>query len=371
MSWPRCSRRTPSAEAETPTPTSRSASTRSSPRSTSGAWPTPPTSSASAAPSTSIRRGATSRPPASTGSRCGCTATSSREIGAIDLAIELGARSLDHLEATGPEGVRQAGRLRRRRRRAADRRAHARPAAAARRARSSTPAACWRSRPTSTPARAPATRCPPSCTSPAPSASLARPRRSRPCTVNAAHVLGIGERAGRLRVGQRADIVAARRARLALPRLPPRQRGRQARDRRGRLGPGGLTECRPASTRSAAASCACTARAPTPSAPRRPAASRRARAATTTPRALAASRAPRPRLPSLKRSARKGAIMAIFLVAVVVVTTRSHGTGADLHRRSPRRRRSSPCSWPSTSGWRARSTSASRGGSAAARRAPQ
>jgi len=35
-----------------------------------------------------------------------------------------------------------------------------------------------------------------------------------------------------------------------------------------------------------------------------------------------------PAVPSLRRSARKGAFMAIFMVAIVVVTTRSHGTGA-------------------------------------------
>jgi hypothetical protein len=33
-----------------------------------------------------------------------------------------------------------------------------------------------------------------------------------------------------------------------------------------------------------------------------------------------------PALPSLRRSARKGAFMAIFMVAIVVVTTRGHGT---------------------------------------------
>jgi ABC-type xylose transport system permease subunit len=33
-------------------------------------------------------------------------------------------------------------------------------------------------------------------------------------------------------------------------------------------------------------------------------------------------------IPSLRRSARKGGFMAIFMVAIVVVTTRSHGTGA-------------------------------------------
>ena len=38
------------------------------------------------------------------GSRSGSTATSS-EIGAVPLAVELGARSVDHLEATGPAGI--------------------------------------------------------------------------------------------------------------------------------------------------------------------------------------------------------------------------------------------------------------------------
>ena len=35
-----------------------------------------------------------------------------------------------------------------------------------------------------------------------------------------------------------------------------------------------------------------------------------------------------PAVPSLRRSARKGAFMAIFMVAIVVVTTRGHGTTA-------------------------------------------
>ena len=37
--------------------------------------------------------------------RCGCTPTSSARRGGIELAIELGARSVDHLEATGPQGA--------------------------------------------------------------------------------------------------------------------------------------------------------------------------------------------------------------------------------------------------------------------------
>ena len=53
------------------------------------------------------------------------------EIGAIPLAVELGARSVDHLEATGADGVARARRERRRRRPAAGERALPRPADAA------------------------------------------------------------------------------------------------------------------------------------------------------------------------------------------------------------------------------------------------
>ena len=45
------------------------------------------------------------RPAVTPGLRCDCTATSSPRAGAIPLAIELGARSVDHLEATGAAGV--------------------------------------------------------------------------------------------------------------------------------------------------------------------------------------------------------------------------------------------------------------------------
>ncbi len=82
--------------------------------------------------STSSRRGAISRPARDHGLALRLHGDQFAEIGALDLAIELGARSIDHLEATGDEGHRQAGRLRRRRRRAADRRADARAPAAAR-----------------------------------------------------------------------------------------------------------------------------------------------------------------------------------------------------------------------------------------------
>ena len=35
-----------------------------------------------------------------------------------------------------------------------------------------------------------------------------------------------------------------------------------------------------------------------------------------------------PAVPSLRRSARKGALMGVFMIGIVVITTRSHGTTA-------------------------------------------
>ena len=49
------------------------------------------------------------------------------------------------------------------------------------------------------------------------------------------------------------------------------------------------------------------------------------------PTAAPSSRSRRdPAIPSLRRSAKKGIFMGIFMVGIVVVTTRSHGTGAVL-----------------------------------------
>ena len=89
------------------------------------------------------------------------------ESGAIGLAIELGARSVDHLEATGPDGVAQLA--------ASDVTGVLLPASAlflgaadaARRGRSSTRARSSRWRPTSTPAARSATACRSSSRSPA------------------------------------------------------------------------------------------------------------------------------------------------------------------------------------------------------------
>ncbi len=82
-------------------------STSSSPRCcpTPRGSPRPPTSSSSAARSTCTRPGATSKPAARAGLALRLHGDQFTESGAIPLAIELGARSVDHLEATGDDGV--------------------------------------------------------------------------------------------------------------------------------------------------------------------------------------------------------------------------------------------------------------------------
>ena len=127
------------------------------------------------------------------------------EIGAIDLAIELEARSIDHLEATGPEGIAKLA--------ASGVVGVSLPTAALTLNRPLAPARelidaggllalATDFNPGSSPCDSlPAVMhlaCTQSHLSPAEALSAV--------TVNAAHVLGIGERAGRLRVGQRADI---------------------------------------------------------------------------------------------------------------------------------------------------------------------
>ena len=88
----------------TATPTSISSSPRCCRRPLSS--PRRPTYSSSAgAFSADAGRSLPARRRRATAWRCGCTATSSARPGAIPLAVELGARSVDHLEATGPDGV--------------------------------------------------------------------------------------------------------------------------------------------------------------------------------------------------------------------------------------------------------------------------
>ncbi len=127
------------------------------------------------------------------------------EIGAIDLAIELAARSVDHLEATGPEGVAKLA--------ASDVVGVALPTAALTLGRPMPPARALIDaggllalatdfNPGSSPCDSLPTVMHLACTQ----AHLSPAEALSAVTVNAAHVLGIGERVGRLRVGQRADI---------------------------------------------------------------------------------------------------------------------------------------------------------------------
>ena len=250
------SARTPSRPSSTtPTRTSTSRSRRCSRRRRSS--PRRPTSSSSAARSTPRRRAATSRRAATQGLALRLHGDQFTEAGAIPLAIELGARSVDHLEATG------AGRRRARSPRATSSACccpRARSSSAGRcrrRARSSTRARPSRSRPTSTPAARSARACRSSARSPRRSCSLSPAEALAACTVNAAHVLGRADRLGPDRARLRRRPRPARRARLALPRLPPRRRPRRGRrqGRRRRLVARGiLSACRRRSSAAASRS---------------------------------------------------------------------------------------------------------------------
>jgi imidazolonepropionase len=128
------------------------------------------------------------------------------EIGALDLAIELGARSIDHLEATGPEGVAKLA--------ASDVVGVALPTAAMTLGRPLPPARglvdaggllalATDFNPGSSPCDSLPAVMHLACTQ----LHLSPAEAFSAVTANAAHVLGIGERTGRLRVGHRADIV--------------------------------------------------------------------------------------------------------------------------------------------------------------------
>ena len=127
------------------------------------------------------------------------------ESGAIPLAIELGARSVDHLEATGDRRDQGPRRERRHRRPAPGERALPRPAdaagASARRRRRGDRARD-RLQPGQRVHREPAARLLARCTQ----LHLSPAEALAACTVNAAHVLGRADRIGRLAPGYRADI---------------------------------------------------------------------------------------------------------------------------------------------------------------------
>ena len=341
-----------------------SASTRSCPRSRSGASPTRPTCSASAARSTSTQARRYLEAAREHGLALRLHGDQFAEIGALELAIELGARSIDHLEATGAEGIAKLA--------ASDVVGVALPTAALTLGRPLPPARALVDaggllalatdfNPGSSPCDSLPAVMHLACTQ----CHLSPAEALSAVTVNAAHVLGIGERAGRLRVGQRADI-----ALLDVPdwRYLAYRLGSEGVKHvivEGVWALEGVDRCRTASRRSAAASCACTARAPTPSA-RRP----------------TGRKEPRP----AAAPARRSALAAARAAGAVAQALRAQGRAArDLHvrdrdrddarrrralgrpSRSPRRSRSSSSSCSSTSGSRARSTSASPASEAPAR----
>ncbi len=128
------------------------------------------------------------------------------EQGAIPLAIELGARSVDHLEATGPDGVRALA--------ASDVTAVVLPASALFLGRPMPPAralvdagAAVALATDFNPGSAFCESLPLCCSLAATQLKLSPAEALSACTVNAAHVLGRAGRIGRLAPGYRADLV--------------------------------------------------------------------------------------------------------------------------------------------------------------------
>ncbi len=128
------------------------------------------------------------------------------EQGAIPLAIELGARSVDHLEATGPEGVRALAR--------SEVTAVLLPASALFLARPMPPAralvdagAAVALATDFNPGSAFCESLPLCCSLAATQLRLSPAEALAACTVNAAHVLGRADGLGRLAPGYRADLV--------------------------------------------------------------------------------------------------------------------------------------------------------------------
>jgi imidazolonepropionase len=128
------------------------------------------------------------------------------EQGAIPLAVELGARSVDHLEATGDEGVRQLA--------ASDVVGVLLPASALFLGRPMPPAralvdagAAVALATDFNPGSAFCESLPLCCSLAATQLRLSPAEALSACTVNAAHVLGRADRVGRLEPGYRADLV--------------------------------------------------------------------------------------------------------------------------------------------------------------------
>jgi imidazolonepropionase len=128
------------------------------------------------------------------------------EAGAVSLAIELGARSVDHLEATGADGIRTLA--------ASDVAAVLLPASALFLGRPMPPAralvdagAAVALATDFNPGSAFCESLPLVCSLAATQLKLAPAEALAACTVNAAHVLGRADRAGRLAPGYDADVV--------------------------------------------------------------------------------------------------------------------------------------------------------------------
>ena len=180
-------------------------------------WPRPPTSSSSRERSAPTRPGGTSRRAGEAGLALRLHADQFTEAGAVQLAVELGARSVDHLEATSTDGVQLWP---------VGRRGGAPPVAALTLDRPMPPARALADAGAIVvlatdfnPGSAFCESLPLVMNLACTQLGLAPAEALAACTVNAAHVLGRADRVGRLEPGRRRHR-AARRRRLALPRLP-------------------------------------------------------------------------------------------------------------------------------------------------------